>query len=738
MPNQTITYQKNQLQSGCLYRASKSFLLLICLFACATGAHAQEQFIDSIKARIYRDLQSEDRSEKLDEAVTSTRKLLTNSDSCWSDMHYEAADPAHLERVLSYTKAYTNKQSRYYHNDWVYNCIVKTLSYWYKTKRVHWNWYSNVIGAPINTGQTLILMDGEQKDLPPALKKRLLAAMDFDGAADPRCKGGANQTDVALHYLYRGVLTRNTSVIDTAAKNSVGRIAYYNNEDGIQNDNSFFAHGPQEAIASYGAVYVYDQYNIAWYLHNTPYALKGKGLAILSSYYLNTYLRSIRNGYLDFDVLGRGVSRTGSLHAGHQTLLDEKIPQTDPANNDQWKKAKTLLDNRAAKNELLMLRHAHYWKADYVQHTGPLYSFNVRMSSVRTLRTEAGNKENLLGGFLPDGSTNVQRRGDEYFNIMPVWEWDKIPGTTAPDCPGDSVARIPKEWGIPGTSSFVGGVSDGKYGATAYDMQYHHVSAKKAWFFFDREVVCLGAGIKTAGKDGLITTINQCWLNGAVTVGTPKQIITIKNGEERSVDQAKWILHDSIGYFLPVAQHLQVSTATQTCSWSRIRTGSADKPVSGSVFKAWLEHKQANDSYAYIVVPGLADVKAMQAYDRHQIEILANTEAAQAVMHRGLDVLQVVLHKVGSVQLGDVTVKADQPCIIMLSGVHSGNAKVYVADPQQTAQKITVDLSLPGRKTIKPFTATMPAGVFAGSTAGYELDHNGMHQLTDNRNGIIE
>jgi len=732
-----VIYLKNRRRTGCLYRAGKSFLLLACLVAFANGAHAQEKYIDSIKTRIYRDLQSEDRPEKLDEAVAGSRKLLTNNDSCWSDIHYEAADPAHLDRVLSYAKAYTNKGSGYYHSVWVYNCIVKTLSYWYKTKRVHWNWYSNVIGAPINTGQTLILMDGCGKPLPAPLTSRLLAAMDFDGAADPRCKGGANQTDVALHYLYRGVLTRNTAVIDTAARNSVGRITYYNNEDGIQNDNSFFAHGPQEAIASYGAVYVDDQYNIAWYLHDTPYALKGRGLAILSSYYLNTYLRSIRNGYLDFNVLGRGVSRTGSLHAGHQTLLDEKIPQADPAKNDQWKKAKAVLEGHATQNDLFPPRHAHYWKADYVQHTGPLYSFNVRMSSVHTLRTEAGNKENLLGGFLPDGSTNIQRRGNEYFNIMPVWEWDKIPGTTAPDCPGDSVARIPKEWGIPGTTSFVGGVSDGRYGATAYDMQYHNVNAKKAWFFFGKEVVCLGAGIKTSGKNELITTINQCWLNGTVTAGTAKGALPIKAGHSQSVDRPLWLLHDSVGYFFPTAQHLQVSTATQTGSWSRVRTGSPDKPVSGPVFKAWLEHKQAIDTYAYIVVPGLVDVGDMQAYDQHQIEILANTEVVQAVRDRRLDILQVILYKAGSVKLGDVTVKANQPCIIMLNGLHNNNAKVYVADPQQTAQKITIELTLPKHK-IKPITATMPTGVFAGSTIGYEFDQAGMHQLPDNRNGIIE
>lgn len=33
---------------------------------------------------------------------------------------------------------------------------------------------------------------------------------------------------------------------------------------------------------------------------------------------------------------------------------------------------------------------------------------------------------------MSDGATNIRVNGNEYADIFPVWEWDRIPGTTLP------------------------------------------------------------------------------------------------------------------------------------------------------------------------------------------------------------------------------------------------------------------------------------------------------------------
>ncbi len=104
------------------------------------------------------------------------------------------------------------------------------------------------------------------------------------------------------------------------------------------------------------------------------------------------------------------------------------------------------------------------------------------------------NSEGLKNHHYADGSNFISRVGDEYYDIYPVFDWQKIPGTTIlqkDSLPSEN--EIQKE----GLTDFVGAVTDGTFGAAAFDFKSPHdpLSARKAWFFFDKEYVCLGAGI---------------------------------------------------------------------------------------------------------------------------------------------------------------------------------------------------------------------------------------------------
>ena len=47
-------------------------------------------------------------------------------------------------------------------------------------------------------------------------------------------------------------------------------------------------------------------------------------------------------------------------------------------------------------------------------------------------------------------------------------------------------------------------------------------NARKAWFCFDREVVCLGADIRCSTDKPVFTSVNQCLLHGKVHAGDRK------------------------------------------------------------------------------------------------------------------------------------------------------------------------------------------------------------------------
>ena len=86
---------------------------------------------------------------------------------------------------------------------------------------------------------------------------------------------------------------------------------------------------------------------------------------------------------------------------------------------------------------------------------------------------------------MSDGANYLYLTGDEYRNIFPVWDWTKIPGTTAIQ---DTLYTGEQNTiAARGTTVFDGGVSDGKYGLGAMDLARGKLVAKNAWFFrFER------------------------------------------------------------------------------------------------------------------------------------------------------------------------------------------------------------------------------------------------------------
>ena len=83
----------------------------------------------------------------------------------------------------------------------------------------------------------------------------------------------------------------------------------------------------------------------------------------------------------------------------------------------------------------------------------------------------------------------------EYDGIAPYMDWHKVPGTTVtcgdvdlnPECEIDiEIDKLRIFGGAKGTTSFVGGVSDGKYGLFVYDYNHLSVKAKKSGFVLMR------------------------------------------------------------------------------------------------------------------------------------------------------------------------------------------------------------------------------------------------------------
>lgn len=657
------------------------------------------------------------------------------TDGSFTDIDYSKEDRTdwepltHIDRVYDFVFAYTNPGNKYYESEALYEKIVAALNYWYQRNPYCDNWWYNQIAEPQRIGVLLIQMRTGKQQIPADLENRTLQRMKTDGG-NPADWTGANRTDIALHWIYRACLTADVTLLRNAI-NYVYNPVQYTTGEGFQHDNCYFQHGAQLYIGGYGDEILKGVTQVAMYTRGTQYALSEARLQLLSKFMRETYYQTIRGVYMLFDVLGRGVSRPSGTSKGSASLYAERMMILDPEHAEEYAAIIERLGGRKSADYGLKPLHTHYFRGDYTLHVRPGYTFDVRTVSTRTMRCEYGNGENLKTYFMSDGCTNMVIKGNEYAGIFAMWDWARIPGVTAPQM--KTIPQAVSDWQTRGISRFAGGVSDSIYGATAYSYEdkYKNINtaARKAWFFFDDEVVCLGAGITSTATVPVNTTINQCTLvGGKATVSANGQVSEVAMGEYAYDNNLNWAWHNNIGYVFPDGGNIFLLNQSRSGSWYDINTTASKTVMKKNVFTLGFNHGQSpkDDTYAYIVVPNKSSAAEMAAYPMDNIEILANTDSMQVVRNKKLGVWEFIFYQGATFTHGELSVKVNKGCALLFKDIEKPSVQFHIADPAQTQSKITVEVHIPSvslqTKSIEcDFTGT---GIYAGQSKVYTVNTN--------------
>lgn len=620
-------------------------------------------------------------------------------DGSWPDINYEDVSRTgfehaiHLQNMIDLSRAYKKQDSKFYFDPQLKQVIDASFNFWLEHNFICDNWWWNQIGTPDRLVSTLLIMDESLSDVQKVKAAPIVGRANL-GAWGAR--PGGDLIKIAGILGKYALFTRDSNTLEEVVKTMAREIAYAKerntSEDmrGLQTDLSFHhRHDRVTSTLSYGMGYADAFAEWAAKVAGTQYGFPEDKIRLLVDFYLDGISKTMVYGkYPDPGAKNRSISRVGTL----QPYNTETPLMLLQATNYRKEALKEIVNIRNGETAPKLAFNKFFWHTEYLSHQRPDYFASVRMFSSRNHTMEQPyNGEGLKNHHLGDGANFISQSGKEYLDIFPIWDWQKIPGTTVVQKPAlPSEEEIQKK----GLTDFVGAVTDGTYGAAGFDFKspLDPLEAKKAWFMFDEEYVCLGAAIRSDANYPVATTLNQAYLNNDVVVMQKKRKSTLQKGEHK-LKKVNWLYHDGIAYIFPEARELHLRNQMASGSWYSINR-QADSPkeeIRQETFTLWLDHgkKPKNENYAYIVIPAVEESSIESYRENLPVKILANNTEVQAVQHTVLEISQLIFYQPNEIQLSEeVNLTAIDPAMVMIQMDGQAITKITVSDPTHKLKTI--------------------------------------------------
>lgn len=704
-----------------------SFLLLF-LYS-SLVVHAQSDFA-LVKQRVV--------SEMLKSPVNDldVAQIMQNigPDGRWPDINYTDLSNTgfehanHLRRALSMSLAYQTESSEFYRHREMAKRINLALALWCENDFLCENWWFNQIFTP-NALVSIILLLEDQLDSDirgKAMPIMTRANLDAPGArpGGDRIKIGGISAKIGLVAGDEEGFAKIMTVINDEIKFTTGN-------RGMQQDYSFHHRVDRvNTTYSYGGGYAAVFAEWAYYVAGTRYAYSQEKIEQLVDYYLDGICKQQVYGiYTDKGVYNRGISRKENFSPEGSITPKRLLIATEY----RQKELEEIIRLREGSSNPASSFCKFFWQSEHFVFQRPHYYASVRMYSRRNRNMEEPyNSEGLKNHHKGDGANFLSLSGEEYVNIWPVYDWQKIPGATILQ---KNELPSPSEIQKDGVTEFVGAVSDGLYGAVGFDFISPHdfIKARKAWFFFDEEYVCLGAGIEARSGFPVATTLNQTLLKGKVTVGTNSGEETLSPGDHK-LDKVNWVHHNGVGYLFPEPTTIQVSNKAQSGSWYEIskQWSSPKEPVKRDVFCLWINHGvrpqgrrggfshesmvPRDVTYQYVVVP-TGSIPEMD--QRRGVEVLANNRTIQAVKHKDLELVQAIFYRSGTLRISDqIALSMDSPGALLLKMKEGEVKEIFASDPSRSLSQLHLIITDVNTNLSEKIDIDLPGGTFAGQSVG--------------------
>lgn len=624
------------------------------------------------------------------------------------------------------------------------------------------NWWDWEIGVPLNLTDIAVLLYDQ---LTAAQRTNYMAAVNFHTPTPDMTQ--ANEVWKARVVGVRGCVMKDSAKLVLARNAFSDVFPYVTSSDGFYRDGSFVQHTYHPYTAGYGASLLANMAPVLTWLSGSTWAVVDPAQTNLFRWVYDSFEPIIYRGAAWDLVRGREISRSGSSpqSTGHSflqniLLVSQFAPPADAARMRSMVKywalsdtvrgfvantplpllaeAKALMadSNTVSRGELI--GHYHFGEMDRVIHLRPGYGFGLSLSSSRIANFESINGENMCGWYTGDGMTilynaDLNHFGDSYWSTVDPY---RMPGTTV-----DTMVRTPPTvstkangQGSRGAYPWVGGAKLDEVGSAGMQLDAWGatLTAKKSWFMFDSEIVCLGAEITSADNRTIETIIENRKLitaggtNAFLVNGSAK---TATLGWSEAMTNVSWahlagpVAGTDIGYYFPQAASVKGLRAARTGSWYDVNTGGSTNPVTRNYLTLWLDHGKSptNAAYAYVLLPGLGASNVAAYAAAPDIAVIENTGRAQGVRKNAQGYTAVNFWVPGSNSLAGITV--DRPCSVITRSDGTW-LDIAVADPTQTnagAIAVEVATAATGAASVDPgiaITQLSPTVKLAVSATG--------------------
>lgn len=587
------------------------------------------------------------------------------------------------------------------------------LDFWFSKAPRSPNRWHNQMGVPMDIGRIYLIM-GDQ----------LSADMIREGIRFMRGIGGdsmyifANNPATGQNLIWFATIDLMISLLerDTVGMKSVfktiGNEIIFSEGEGIKYDFGFHQHGPQLYSGAYGLSFMKDVARFMHIVSGTSLAYSEKKEDILISYLLDGHQWMTYKGRFSYHAEGRSISRASSADTKALQKACSYLSILDHSRKTEI--IEYLEELQEPGQNTRLTGNKYFWQSDFMVHRRPDYFFSLKMASERVIGSESGNGENLKGYYMGHGVCFIKRTGDEYEGIFPVWNWRQIPGHI---CQQGSEELPLIQWGngARGTTTFVGGVSDGEIGFAAYDYRRNKLSAKRAWFFFNDMMVHLVSDIACSERLPVRQTLNQCLLRGDVWYGTEHTKKRLSDDASR-LHGVLFVWHDSIMYMFPEATEIEISKKMVTKNWNEIKQGK-DVLITREIFNLGVPVGISPDhaSLAYGIIPNISP-DDHGSTKKFPARIISNTRSLQAVWHPEQKVLQSVFYTPGIVGIPGTpyAISMDREGLCMAQ-FQDHWLKLSFCDPEHEFTIASISLYKQGRK-IRDISVPLYAPPYAGKT----------------------